>query len=205
MDADKARDDLAFLRALVAGPEDQWQLQFGKIYAAAGACYSVQMLMHIGQFLGVMPDTGLAAQAIGWGPSVVFLGLLFWIIRRGGGMPGGGATSRAVGSVFAAVGLANLALCLSIGSVALRLHSQTIWLIYPCVVMVLQGLAWMVAFMLRRKAWLGIIALGWFATGVTMAIFIDNMPGFIAAATVGIVGFMLIPGLHIVRQAGKDA
>jgi hypothetical protein len=206
MDADKARDDLAFLRALVAGPEDQWQLQFGKIYAAAGACYSVQMLMHIGQFAGVMPDTGLAAQAIGWGPSVVFLAILVWIIRRdGGSMPGGGATSRAVGSVFAAVGISNLALCLSIGSVALRLHSQTIWLIYPCVVMVLQGLAWMVAFMLRRKAWLGIIALGWFATGVTMAIFIENMPGFIAAATAGIVGFMLIPGLHIVRQAGKDA
>jgi hypothetical protein len=205
MDADKARDDLAFLRALVAGPEDQWQLQFGKIYAAAGACYSVQMLMHVGQFAGVMPETGLAAQAIGWGPSVVFLGLLFWIIRRGGSMPGGGATSRAVGSVFAAVGLANLALCLSIGSVALRLHSQTIWLIYPCVVMVLQGLAWMVAFMLRRKAWLGIIALGWFATGVAMAIFIENMPGFIAAATVGIVGFMLIPGLYLARQAGKDA
>jgi hypothetical protein len=205
MDADKARDDLAFLRALVAGPEDRWQLQFGKIYAAAGACYTVQMLMHIGQFLGVMPDTGLAAQAIGWGPSVVFLGLLFWIIRRGRSMPGGGVTSRAVGSVFAAVGLANLALCLSIGSVALRLHSQTIWLIYPCVVMVLQGLAWMVAFMLRRKAWLGIIALGWFATGVTMAIFIENMPGFVAAATLGIVAFMLIPGLYLARQAGKDA
>jgi hypothetical protein len=71
--------------------------------------------------------------------------------------------------------------------------------------MVLQGLAWMVAFMLRRKAWLGLIALGWFATGVSMAIFIDNMTGFIAAATVGIVGFMLIPGLYIARQAGKDA
>lgn len=205
MDADKARDDLAFLRALVAGPEDKWQQQFGKIYAAAGACYSVQMAMHTGQFLGVMPGEGLAAQAIGWGPSVVFLGLLAWIIRRGGAMPGGGATSRAVGSVFGAVGLANLALCVSIGSVALRLHSQTIWLIYPCVVMVLQGLAWMVAFMLRRKAWLGLIALGWFATGVTMAIFIDNMPGFVAAASVGIVGFMLIPGLYLARQAGKGA
>jgi hypothetical protein len=205
MDADKARDDLAFLRALVAGPEDRWQQQFGKIYAAAGVCYTVQMLMHIGQFLGVMPDQGLAAQAIGWGPSVVFLGLVIWLIRGGRAMPGGGATSRAVGSVFGAVGLANLALCLSIGSVALRLHSQTIWLIYPCVVMVLQGLAWMVAFMLRRKAWLGIVALGWFATGVTMAIFIDNMPGFVAAATVGIVGFMLVPGLYLLRQAGKGA
>jgi hypothetical protein len=205
MDADKARDDLAFLRALVAGPEDRLQQQFGKIYAAAGACYSVQMLMHIGQFLGVMPDQGLAAQTIGWGPTAVFLGILIWITRGGRSMPGGGATSRAVGSVFASVGLSNLALCVSIGSVALRLHSQTIWLIYPLVVMVLQGLAWMVAFMLRRKAWLGGIALGWFATGVAMAIFIDYLPGYVGAATVGIVGFMLIPGIHLARQAGKDA
>jgi hypothetical protein len=203
MDADSARDDLAFLRALVA-PEDRWQEQFGKIYAAAGACYSVQMLLHIGQFLKLAPDQGLGAQAIGWGPTVVFLGILIWFIRRGGGRPIG-TTSRAVGSVFAAVGLTNLALALSIGSVALRLHSQTIWLIYPCVVMVLQGLAWMVAFMLRRRPWLGVVAVGWFAVGVSMAIFIENMPGFVASATVGIVCFMLLPGLYLMRQAGREA
>jgi hypothetical protein len=204
MDADSAREDLAFLRTLVA-PEDRWQRQFGQIYAAAGACYGAQMLMHISQRLGVLPDQGLAAQAIGWGPTVAFVAILIWLIRRGGRMPGGGATSRAVGSVFAAVGMANLALCLSIGSVALRLHSQTIWLIYPCVVMVLQGLAWLVAFMLRRRPWLGVVALGWFATGVSMAIFIDNMTGFVAAATVGIFAFMLAPGLYLMRQAGKGA
>ena len=203
MNVDDARDDLAFIRALVA-PEDHWQQQFGKIYAAAGACYSVQMLLHIGQFLGVTPRYGLGAQAIGWGPSIVFVGLLTWIIRRDGPQRGG-ATSRAVGAVFASVGFANLALCASIGSVALRLHSQTIWLIYPCVVMVLQGLAWMVAFMMRRRAWLGVVAVGWFAVGVTMAIFVDNLTGYVAAATVGIFCFMLAPGLYIMRQAARDA
>jgi hypothetical protein len=201
MDAESARDDLAFLRALVA-PDDRWQLQFGRIYAAGGACYGVQMLLHIGQFLKVVPDTGFPAQAVGWAPTVVFLGILIWIVRRGGGKPIG-TTSRAVGSVFAAVGLSNLALCISIGSVALRLHSQTIWLLYPCVVMILQGLAWLVAFMMRRKAWLGVVAIGWFGTGVAMAILIDNMPGFVAATTVGIVCFMLAPGLYL--MAGKDS
>ena len=47
------------------------------------------------------------------------------------------------------MGLANLALCASIGSIALRHHDQRIWFIYPVVVMILQGLAWMVAAMLR--------------------------------------------------------
>jgi len=203
MNVDDARDDLAFIKALVA-PEDHWQAQFGKIYAAAGACYTVQMLGHAGQLAGLVTDQGLVAQAIGWGPTVVFLALLIWIIRRGGPQRGG-VTSRAVGSVFAAVGLANLALCASIGSVALRLHSQTIWLIYPCVVMVLQGLAWMAAFMLRRRPWLGLVALGWFAVGVAMALLIDNMPGFVAAAGAGIVCFMLLPGLYLMRQAGRSA
>jgi hypothetical protein len=203
MNVDDARNDLAFIRALVA-PEDHWQRQFGKVYAAAGICYAVQMLGHIGQFLNLAPRDGWGAQAIGWGPTVVFLGILIWVIRRDGAQRGG-TTSRAVGAVFASVGFANLALCASIGSVALRLHSQTIWLIYPCVVMVLQGLAWMVAFMLRRRAWLGVVAIGWFAVGVAMAIFIENLADYLAAATVGILCFMLIPGLYLLRQAGRDA
>jgi len=202
MNIDNARDDLAFIKALVA-PEDRWQTQFGQIYFAAGVCYSVQMLLHIGQFAGVAPSDGLLAQVIGWGPTVVFVSLAVWLVRRGG-RQAGGVVSRAVGAVFAAVGLSNLALCLSIGSVALRLHSQTIWLIYPCVVMVLQGLAWAVAFMLRRRAWLGVVAVGWFAVGVAMAIFIENMVGFVTAATVGIVCFMLAPGFYLMRH-GREA
>lgn len=198
MNIDNARDDLAFIRALVA-PEDRWQGQFGRIYFAAGACYSVQMLLHAGQLLGLAPSEGLIAQAIGWGPTAVFVALAIWLVRRDGRQPSGGV-SRALGAVFAAVGLSNLALCLSIGSVALRLHSQTIWLIYPCVVMVLQGLAWMVAFMLRRRSWLGVVAIGWFAVGVAMSIFIENMVGFVVAASVGIFCFMLLPGYYLMRQ-----
>jgi len=202
MNIDDARDDLAFIKALVA-PEDRWQAQFGQIYFAAGVCYSVQMLLHIGQFVGAAPSEGLAAQVIGWGPTVVFVSLAIWLVRRGGRQASSGVVSRAVGAVFAAVGLSNLALCLSIGSVALRLQSQTIWLLYPCVVMVLQGLAWMVAFMLRRRAWLGVVATGWFAVGVAMAIFIENMVGFVAAATVGIVCFMLLPGYYLMRHGHR--
>jgi len=40
----------------------------------------------------------------------------------------------------------------------LRLHSLTVWLIYPCTVCVLQGAAWSVAFVLRRRPWLGLVA-----------------------------------------------
>lgn len=203
MTPDSARDDLAFIKALVA-PDDSWQRQFGKIYFAAGLCYSVQMLLHVGQLLMIVPNEGMIAQLVGWGPTLVFIALLIGIIRRDKPRHVGGP-SRAVGTVFAAVGMANIALCVSIGSIALRLHSQTIWFIYPVVVMILQGLAWMVAFMLRRKPWLGLVAVGWFAVGVAMAFFIDNTPGFVGAAAVGIVCFMTVPGFHLMRQPDQGA
>ncbi len=70
--------------------------------------------------------------------------------------------------VFAAVGMSNLALVAVIGSVALREKSITTWLIYPCTVFVLQGAAWLMAYTLRRRAWLGLVALGWFVTALGM-------------------------------------
>jgi hypothetical protein len=71
--------------------------------------------------------------------------------------------------------------------------------------MVLQGLAWLVAFMLRRKIWLGVVALGWFAVGVAMALFIENMVGFVVSATIGIFCFMLLPGLFLLRHSDQGA
>lgn len=199
MNAESARDDLAFMRAFV-DPGDNWQKQFGETYSAAGLCYCVQMLLHGGQFLGLTPADGLGGLAIGLGPTLVFLALLVWIIRRNRQAPVGGATSRAVGSVFGAVGATNLVLILTIGSIAWRLQSLTVWLIYPCVVMVLQGMAWLVAYMLRRRGWFALVALGWFVTGVAMAAFITNMAGFVISAGLGMFAFMLVPGLYMLRQ-----
>jgi hypothetical protein len=203
MNVDSARDDLAFMRALVE-PGDAWQKQFGEAYSAAGLCYCVQMLLHGGQFFGLVPASGPIALTVGLGPTVVFLLLLIWIIRRNPRPAGGSATSRAVNSVFGAVGFTNMALILTIGSIAWRWHSINTWLIYPCVVMILQGLAWLVAYMLRRRPWLAGVAAGWFATGVAMAYFIDNPAGFVISAGVGMFAFMLAPGLFLLRQ-GRTA
>jgi hypothetical protein len=203
MNTDTARDDLAFMRALVE-PNERWQRGFGEVYAACGACYGGQMILHGLQGFGVIPGTGVPAILVGAGPSVLFLALFIWISRRNRMPTGGGMASRAVGSVFSAIGLANFALMAIMASAAWREQSLKIWLLYPCIVLVMQGAAWLVAYMLRKQSWFALVAIGWFATGLGMAFAIEDLGWFILIGGIGFFAFMLVPGLVMMRQA-RDA
>lgn len=201
MTPDTAREDLAFLRGLVQ-PDERWRRGFGESYAAAGGCYGTQMVLHGLQQLGVAPSTPLPSLLFGVGPTVVFLALVALIYRRHPWKgAGGGVTSRAVGAVFSAIGVANLVLIAMFAATALREHSLKIWLLYPCVVLVLQGAAWMVAWTLRRQAWFAVVAAGWFVTGLAMGLAIENRAWFILLGGTGFFAFMLVPGLVMMRQA----
>jgi hypothetical protein len=201
MNPDTAREDLAFLRGLVQ-PDEKWRRGFGESYAAAGGCYGMQMVLHGLQQFGLVPSTPLPSLLIGAGPTVVFIALLIVIFRRNPWRPvGGGVTSRAVGAVFSAIGMANLFLIAMFAATALREHSLKIWLLYPCVVLVLQGAAWMVAWTLRRQAWFAVVAAGWFVTGLAMGLAIEAMRWFVLLGGIGFFAFMLIPGLVMMRQA----
>jgi len=204
MNKDTAREDLAFMRALVQ-PDEHWQRNFGEIYAAAGGCYGGQMILHGLQTFNLILSEGLPALLVGFGPTVVLLALVLWISRRHRGQTIGGINSRTVRSVFSAIGIANFALITMFASVAIREHSITIWLLYAPVVLVTQGAAWLTAFMLRRKAWFCVVALGWFATGIGMAEAIPNLRWFILIGGVGFFAFMLAPGLVMMRQPGRAA
>ncbi|MBL8553092.1 MAG: hypothetical protein JNL41_02350 [Phenylobacterium sp.] len=204
MNRKTAQDDLAFMRALVEAPGN-FQRSFGEAYFAAGLCYGVQMLAHAAQALGWLPDAGLPSLVIGIGPTFVFIALLSWIIVREqrAGRPAGGAIARAIAAVLSSIGIANLVLIFVIGLVAWRERSLTIWLIYPCTVMVLQGTAWMVIWALRRRAWFAVVAFGWFLTAGAMAVGVAyaNFALFIGAGGLGFIAFMLAPGLVLMRQA----
>jgi hypothetical protein len=203
MSTDAMREDLNFLRTLVEGGQD-WQRPFGRVYFAAGLCYSVQMLMHGAQLLGVLPTAGWSAIVVGFGPTVVFLALLTILIRLNGPMIGS-AVAKAVGSVFGAVGIGNLVIAAMIASVAWRERGLTTWLIFPCVVMALQGLAWLTAWQLRRRAWILVVAAGWFATSLAMAASIESLAGYVIAAGLGMFGFMLVPGAVMMRRPTVEA
>jgi hypothetical protein len=195
--ADEARDDLAFMRNLVAG-SDNFQRQFGEAYVIAGGCYGVQMAFHMLQAWRGWFTAPAAATLVGFGPTLAFLALLTWLLWRRRGAPPTTA-NRAIGAVFQAVGLANIALAAVVGGAAWRAHSLEVWLIFPCVVFVLQGAAWLVAWHVRRRAWFGAVAGGWFATGVAMSFAIDVTAAYLAIAAFGFLAFMLAPGLVLMR------
>ncbi|HET6971084.1 MAG TPA: hypothetical protein VFH92_08165 [Phenylobacterium sp.] len=199
MTPDSARDDLAFLRALVDQPESGFQRGFSQTYAAAGGCYGAQMLLHVAQYYLGWFQTPVSALLVGLLPTVVFVLMLVVILRRNR-LRGASTVSRAVGAAFSAVGVANLVLIVAIGSLALREKSLTIWLLYPTTVIILQGAAWLVAFMLRRRPWMGWLAAGWFATGVGMALSIETQGVFILVLGLSFFAFMLAPGLFLMRQ-----
>ncbi|HEY0106972.1 MAG TPA: hypothetical protein VGB91_12885 [Rhizomicrobium sp.] len=190
-----ARDDLAFLRALVDDDDSAGSRTFGEGYLAAGLIYGGQMLLHAMQAMGWIGGSGLAALAIGFGPTVLFVPVMTWIVVRNRANPVRGTVARAVGGMFAVVGLANLVLVAVIGSVAWREGSVTTWLIYPCAVFVLQGAAWLFAFTMRRRPWLLGVALGWFACAVAMALTVTMTGYFILFAGLGLWLCMALPGL----------
>lgn len=206
MNTDTAREDLAFLRGLVQ-PDERWQRGFGQAYAAAGACYGAQMIGHALQQFGLVPDDGVFGIGIGAGPSVVFVVLLILINRRNRMPPraAGGVTSRAVGAVFSAIGTANFFLIAMFAAAAFREHSMQTWLLYPCVVLIMQGAAWMVAYALRRETWFALVAAGWFVSGLAMGLAIPHLGWFIAIGGVAFFAFMLAPGLVMMRQAARSA
>ena len=198
------QDDLAFMRALVEGG-GAIPAAFGETYLAAGLIYGLQILLQSPQAFGLPALPPLAGLIVGIVPTIVFVAVLTWIVWRNRGAGQGGATSRAVGATFGCIGLANLALIGVIGSVAFRQKSLETWLIYPCVVFVLQGAAWLVSCALRKRAWQGWVGVGWFAAAIGMALCIGSLAQYALIAGVSMLVLMVVPGAAMMRLARKSA
>jgi len=194
------QDDLAFMRSVVQSG-DGIQIYFGSAYFAGGVCYGAQMILSAGQALAWLPVNPAWSLTVALAPTAIFLAILAAINWRSRLAAPTGMVWRAVTALFGCVGLANLALVAVIGSVALRQHSVTTWLIYPCTVFVLQGVAWLAAFILRRRGWLAFVAAGWFITAIVMAGFVQNTAYYILSAGAGLLLFMMVPGAVTIRLA----
>lgn len=203
-DVRTAQQDLAFLRSLVER-DDGAASGWAEGYFAAGLIYGGQMLMHAAQFLGLLPTSSPADLAIGLGPTLVFVPVATWIGWRHRADRPPTAAARAIAAVFGSVGAANLALIVIIGWAAFRQHSLATWLIYPTCVFVLQGAAWMVAWCMRRRAWLGLVAAGWFAFAIAMGLTTDRIGLYVLFGGLGIWSCMALPGWVLTRPGARSA
>lgn len=202
--AQSARDDLAYMRSLVAEGANDFSM-FGEIYGLAGLIYGGQILLHAGQMYGLLsgrPPWGFVFSA---GPTLAFLAALAVIVWRRRHDKRPSPTGRAINSMFGSAGLANLALIAVIGAVAWREQSFATWLIYPCAVFVLQGTAWFFAWTIRRRTWLLPVAAGWMAAGIFMAFSVSSLGTYLLGAGLAFLLCMALPGWAMIQIGRKAA
>jgi len=199
---ESARDNLAYMRALVGGTE-RMQKTIGEAFFWAGLLYGGQCFLHWLQTLGVVPDEGAIGLAVVIVPTVLFIGVLIMIIIKDLKAPPGGPASRALGSVFQGAGIANLVMAFVFGYGSHAYDAPGLWLYHPVVVCMFQGVAWYVAFNVLRKSWLGFVAAGWFVTVVALGVLMTNVGAFVLVLAVALTVLMAIPGWIIWRGADR--
>lgn len=198
-DLANARADLAFLRNLAEGDHSP-SVGFGILLMAGGLAYGIETLVH---WLGVsglfaLPTwVHLSAAILATGGFLCVIAIVLWLERN---KPSQTVTRRAYEAAFQAAGLANISMVCVFAYNAFRAGDFMIWLYYVPVVFAIQGAAWFVAASLRRRAWYGAIALGWFLSAVALGLTIGSHL-FNLVASVALLGLMALPGFILWRQA----
>jgi hypothetical protein len=199
-DLKAARDDLAFMRGLVSNSGD-FQSAGGLLFLTAGLLYGLQCIGHYLNIIGALPLSGLGLLALGFGPTIVFIGIVAWVVWKQRGQKQHGVASRALNAVFTGAGLANLVLAVVFQYGAFRTGNFIIWLYHPVVVCMFQGVAWYVAWVIQKRAWLGVVSLGWFATTIACGLLIDQIAYFMLTLGISLLVCMAVPGYVMIRAA----
>ncbi len=201
------QDDLAFLRGVAEGGAERGGLGAagGALYGSAGVLYGIQTLTYFVQGKGLLHLSPQANLVMAWAPTVIFLILMTVVIIIERKKPLRGVANRAVNAAFSGTGIANLALVLIFASAAARNHDFRYWLFHPAVVFVLQGAVWYVIFVLRKRLWMAVVAIGWLVSGVAMGMLIHRADLYLLIATFGLFALMGAPGFHMMRQALRSA
>jgi len=197
---ESARDDLAYMRALVGGTE-KMQATIGEAFFWAGILYGGQCLLHWLQTLGLIPSEGPVALAIIAVPTIIFVGVLVIVMMKDAKSLPMGPAARALGAVFQGAGLANLAMAFVFGYGASVYEAPGLWLYHPVVVCTFQAVAWYVAFNVLRRSWLGFVAVGWFATTIALGTLMSQTGAFVLVLAIALFLLMSIPGWIIWRGA----
>lgn len=202
---ESARDDLAFVRALMS-ESGQVQGALGQALLVAGACYSVQCLIQAVLATGV-PVPVAVHLVVGFLPTVIFLVLIVRITAREKGASKHSVGTRAINAAFGGGGLAAMSTALIFAFLAYRSQNMATWLLHPIMICVVQGTVWYIAYAVRRCGWYGLVSGGWFATSLVLAglLGMDGpIPVFLLVLSAALAGLMALPG-YLLMRAGQRA
>ncbi len=193
------QDDISFLRELATEGRSP-RLIGGSTLVAAGGIYAVASLAHGALAAGLVP--GVSPWAFPWiwgGATVAFLAVIL-VIRRRLGSPAVGMAARAAALAWNAVGWTIFALFACLQIVIWRTHSLAPLYLAPSLILLLYGLAWMIAAGVTRQRWIWVVAVVAYASAIVTAaacLSVWVYPLYAAA----LVGTAVLPGLIMIRQA----
>ena len=201
-----AEADLAFMRALADGGRQPTAMAGPSIYLAAGLLYGLQCVYHLIEMVTPIRWPGPLSLAVALGVNIAFFTwLTIVLVRDRGQRLGGSGSNRAINAMFAATGLANLCFVVVYGLNAAWMQQFGFWLLYAATVFILQGAAWWVAWLMRRRTWMLLTALGWFASGTALGLILQrNMTAYLAICGAALFLCMALPGWIMVRQARAE-
>ena len=202
-DLNSARDDLAFLRALV-NDAPRTQSAGGWLFLAGGVLFGLQCLFFWAQMV-------FRIQLPAWGwmvptvlPTVLFLIALVLVVRQGRKSPQTGVATRAMNAAWSSTGLVTMTVIVVFAFNAWREQSLLIWLLYPIIVCAVQGGVWYVAYMIRKRAWLAGVSAGWLVSAMALGFMTRNMDLYGLTIGIALLLFMALPGWIMVRQAARE-
>ncbi|MBU1383409.1 MAG: hypothetical protein KKG14_00975 [Alphaproteobacteria bacterium] len=204
--ARNAEADLAFLRQIVeSGGGGRRQMAMGVLFLVCGLLYGVQCLFHLGQIAGLIrwPDWASLAfvVAITLGACLAIAWTVVMDRRSGVTATRGPTVGRAMNSAFSATGLGNLAIIVIFGLGSARDGDFAVWLYYPAIVFAFQSMAWFVAWTLKRKAWMGLVAAGHWTTAVALGLLVREPVAYLWITTAALFLLFALPGAIILRDA----
>jgi hypothetical protein len=204
---ESARDDLAFVRALMS-ESGQVQSSLGQALLAGGVCYGVQCLLQ-GVFAAGVQVPVAVHLIVGFAPTILFLIAITVIAMRDRSRSQHSVGTRAINAAFGGGGLAAMTTALIFGYLAYRTQNMGTWLLHPIMICVVQGTVWYTAYAVRRRGWYGLVAGGWFGTSLLLAWLLGRgnealMPLFLLILAAALLGLMALPGWIMTRAGARQ-
>lgn len=191
-------DDIAYLRALTAEGPGPLRRE-GAILAAAGMIFGLSAVRTWALQTGHLPHQ---LPWYGWGPfdAVAVFGVtLVGLMRCFPGQPFN-AASRAFVTTLGALGVCATVLTAGLAAAAWRLNDGAVLQAFPVALLSLYGALWSVAFALRRRPWLAVLAATAFALAVLSG-FVAGRPELWLVLAAGLWLLVAAPGVALLRTS----